>query len=130
MYWAAACGGTCAADTLLFYGTFGTYFTADLTTTWECCMAGMDIGTTLELTVKLINYDTVNSLADYDTVTVTFNGGTAFTEPTSTPDLAVDPIASAAVLSAQTLTMKVPIKYSMVISDTSSAHSVEVTIVT
>ena len=53
----------------------------------------MDVATTLELSVKLINYDTVNSVADYDVVTITFNGGTAFATP-SLFTFAVDPIAS------------------------------------
>ena len=93
MSYASACGGTCIADALLFSGTFSPYFTADLAATWECCLGGMDVLTTLELSVKLLNYDTVNEVADYDVVTITFNGGTAFATP-SLFAFAVDPIAS------------------------------------
>ena len=94
MSYASACGGTCIADATLFSGTFSPYFTADLAATWECCLGGMDVLTTLELSVKLINYDTENDESDYDIVTITFNGGAAFGTP-SLEDFEINPIASA-----------------------------------
>lgn len=120
---------TGSSDTLIFSGTFATAFTADTVSTWECCMAGMKIGTTLELAVKLSNYDTVNAVAGTDdVVTITFNGGTAFTLPTPAA-FDLSPIASAVVMSTQTLTIKIPIQYAMVISTEASAHTVEVELV-
>ena len=129
MSWASACGGTCGTSNKLFSGSFSSAYLGDLTATWECCMAGLDLETSLELRVKLISYDTVNAVAGYDEVTITFNSGTAFTAPTLyTFDLA--PIATSAVQSTQTLTYKVPIQYAMPISTTASNHSIEVSIVT
>ena len=91
----------------------------------------MDLETSLALSVKMLSYDTVNAVSGTDYVYITFGGGATFTAPTSTADWDMTPPTNpTAISSAQTLTMKVPIKFPMPITTTASAHSVEVNVPT